>query len=242
MSKETKIQWCDSTVNPIMGCAGCELFPSAGEVLQAIDEAVAGALGAGGEAMWRTGSAKHRFRSLIFAAYDRIEEGDRHAGHRRAVTTTNLWHLRDQFVQSVKEERGPVAATAAQSTMDRAITCYAAKLHLNKGLSLVNPTRKTNSGYAPVFEQLTRYPNRVREAAGWADLLGRTDPDRPWINGLPRLIFLSDMGDALSRESDFPFLQETVIEPIAGAAGRRHLWLWLTKRPERMARLSEQLD
>jgi hypothetical protein len=26
--KNTKIQWCDSTINPVMGCDGCELWPS----------------------------------------------------------------------------------------------------------------------------------------------------------------------------------------------------------------------
>lgn len=26
MSKTTKLQWCDSTVNPTMGCDGCELW------------------------------------------------------------------------------------------------------------------------------------------------------------------------------------------------------------------------
>jgi protein gp37 len=26
MSKSTAIQWCDSSVNPVMGCAGCELW------------------------------------------------------------------------------------------------------------------------------------------------------------------------------------------------------------------------
>ena len=26
MSDKTKIQWCDSTVNPTMGCEGCELW------------------------------------------------------------------------------------------------------------------------------------------------------------------------------------------------------------------------
>jgi len=41
MSEETKIQWCDSTVNPIMGCAGCELFPSPGMVLDPLDRAIA---------------------------------------------------------------------------------------------------------------------------------------------------------------------------------------------------------
>ena len=26
MSVKTKIQWCDSTVNPTMGCDGCEIW------------------------------------------------------------------------------------------------------------------------------------------------------------------------------------------------------------------------
>ena len=26
MSRDTKIQWCDSTCNPTMGCDGCELW------------------------------------------------------------------------------------------------------------------------------------------------------------------------------------------------------------------------
>ena len=30
MSKTTKIQWCDSTVNPTMGCDGCELWNKIG--------------------------------------------------------------------------------------------------------------------------------------------------------------------------------------------------------------------
>ncbi len=28
MSAVTKIQWCDSTVNPVMGCGGCESSPT----------------------------------------------------------------------------------------------------------------------------------------------------------------------------------------------------------------------
>jgi len=39
MSKITNIQWCDSKVNPIMGCGGGELFPPPSEVFSAIDAA-----------------------------------------------------------------------------------------------------------------------------------------------------------------------------------------------------------
>jgi hypothetical protein len=30
--KATKIQWCHSTVNPVMGCDGCELWPPASKI------------------------------------------------------------------------------------------------------------------------------------------------------------------------------------------------------------------
>ncbi len=71
MAKETPIQWCDSTVNPAIGCDGCEL--------------------------WGPG--------------------------RRS--------------------------------------CYAGMLHRRYG--------GRSSGYAPVFEQVTRFPGRMVEAARWSD-------------------------------------------------------------------------
>ena len=40
MSYKTKIQWCDSTVNPTMGCPGCELYPKPGVVCEYIAEAM----------------------------------------------------------------------------------------------------------------------------------------------------------------------------------------------------------
>lgn len=36
--KKTKIQWCFSTVNPVMGCDGCELWPGPGPVSAGIKE------------------------------------------------------------------------------------------------------------------------------------------------------------------------------------------------------------
>lgn len=32
MSKNTAIQWADSTINPVMGCDGCELWPTIGSL------------------------------------------------------------------------------------------------------------------------------------------------------------------------------------------------------------------
>jgi protein gp37 len=49
------------------------------------------------------------------------------------------------------------------------------------------------------------------------------------------------MGDAFSRDSDFSFLEDEVIAPIRSPQGQRHFWLWLTKRPDRMARFGERI-
>lgn len=85
-------------------------------------------------------------------------------------------------------------------------------------------------------------PGGIR-AVSWRHLGGGIclEPPIPTVRGRtdsPRLIFLSDMGDAFIRMSDFEFLKSEAIEPIRSDKGRRHLWLWLTKRPERMPRHS----
>jgi protein gp37 len=55
------------------------------------------------------------------------------------------------------------------------------------------------------------------------------------------MIFVSDMGDALSRRSDFAFLKREVIGAMRSVKGSRHLWLWLTKRPGSMAALAAEI-
>jgi protein gp37 len=145
MSMATKIQWCDSTCNPTMGCEGCELWnPKTGE------------------------------RS-----------------------------------------------------------CYAGVLHLRYG--------GVTKGYSPTFEELTFWPGRMAEAARWPDLTGKPRKDKPWLDGLPRLIFVSDMSDALSAVVPFDFLEEEVVRAVTSLNGQRHQWLWLTKRPDRMAQFSDML-
>jgi protein gp37 len=81
----------------------------------------------------------------------------------------------------------------------------------------------------------------MAEAAGWSDLTGTIRRDKPWLNGLPRLIFVSDMSDALSAAVPFDFLDQEIIQTALSSNGQRHQWLWLTKRPDRMARLSDDL-
>lgn len=113
-------------------------------------------------------------------------------------------------------------------------TCYAGVLHRRFG--------GVSSGYAPTFEQVTEFPGRMIRAARWSDLTGTQREDKPWLNGLPRLIFVSDMSDALSESVEFSYLKREIIEVVQGELGKRHCWLWLTKRPQRMARFSKFID
>ncbi len=156
MSKKTTIHWCDGTVNPVMGCAGCELW-----------------------------------------------------------TPTRK-------------------------------TCYAGILH---------GRRKTSKGFSPDFNCPKLFPGRMATAARWSDLTGTDRLDKPWLNGLPRLTFVSDMGDALSEKNTicpgnspvhggavpFEYLRQEIIDAATSEAGSRHRWLWLTKRPKRMVQFNQWL-
>jgi len=219
MSKITDIQWCDSTVNPIMGCVGCELFPKPGDVIRAIDEALVTA----GVKL----DSRKLFKELVEEAYDAIPNPL--PSHKRAVNTTNLWHLRKRFVERVGTDHGRQAGKAADDAIRQCVTCYAATLHLNRGANLLKPDHKPHRGYAPVFEAVTPFKGRAAEAAGWQDLLGRANQEASWKARLPRQIFVSDMGDALSAKRDFPFLKDDLLSAIRSDNGSRHIWLWLAE-------------
>ena len=154
MGRETKIQWCDSTVNPVAGCDGCE-----------------------------------------------------------------LWKPRPEGQRGDRSVRGG--------------TCYAGNLHTR--------FQGGSKAYALPFEVVEEKPGRMCSAASWADLRGVARPSKPWIpDESPRLIFISDMGDALSDAIGFRYLLEEVIEPVQTCAAG-HVWLWLTKRPGRMVTFSQWL-
>ncbi len=180
-------------------------------------------------------------RELINEAYQQIENPG--PGHHNAVTTTNIWHFRDLLYEAIHAEHGRSAARAALRAIRKAIKCYAGKLHLNRGANALRPDRKVNKGYAPSFEGVTNYEGRMAAAARWPDLLGTRNPETSWKDGLPRMIFVSDMGDALSSGSErqFDFLESEVIDSVVSDSGRLHLWLWLTKRPHNMHPFAERL-
>jgi protein gp37 len=214
-----------------MGCGGCELFPPPGKILSEIDQAVADY----GACI----DSRAIYKDLISAAYAKILKPLR--GHKNAVNTTNIWHLRHQFLSAVEIACGFQAKEAAERAIRNSVTCYAATLHLNKAMNLLKPQYAGNVGYAPIFEAVTPYKGRAQKAANLKDLLGCHNPQTPWKGRLPRMIFVSDMGDALSSRGDFAFLKSELLPAIISSAGKRHLWLWLTKRPEHMAAFADEI-
>ncbi len=224
-----------------MGCGGCELYPeSPRKVMEAVDRAIQRV-----DDSWPDGEAGKRMKKLIHEQVDSIRDHERFnpEHHQYNLTNTNIWHMRMEFVLDVGKKNGAQAAEAAEKAIQSQVTCYAATLHLNKGSSIINPGKGLNSGYAPTFETLTRYPDRVAEMARKKDLIGTKDPYMPWKDGLPRMVFVSDMGDALTQNSKehLEWLNQEVLGSIRSEKGQQHIWQWLTKRPQNMAKLSRMV-
>lgn len=221
MAKETNIQWADSTVNPTMGCDGCELWPtplalraaaalyltSRGIEAQAVNEALA-------VVSWQ-------------------------------ITATHFYHSRHEVVAQILSElhleKNRSLAKDLAATLAAKFICYAGILHTRHGENTNKPDKHVNPGYAPIFEELKLFPGRMAIAANYSDLSGTERIGAPWKDGLRRLVFISDMSDALSRAVSFEYLRDEVIAQVTSAKGRRHIWLWLTKRPTRMAQFAEWL-
>lgn len=235
MSIKTKIHWCDSTINPVMGCIGCELLPPAKTVCDQIDTEISRI------SKWPKGNSEKLFNQLIDQTFELIETPK--VGHENKLTATNVWHLRNIFLSDVKKAYGTKAKKLAEAVILSSLQCYAFKLHANRALSIVAPDRKNNIGYAPNFHTPTPFPGRMREAAKWPDLQGKRRPDKQWLDFCPRLIFISDMGDALCRSEKewLKFLESEVIANVASSEGKRHVWLWLTKQPHIMAKFAQSI-
>lgn len=83
-------------------------------------------------------------------------------------------------------------------------------------------------------------PGRIAEAARWGDLRGENRAGKPWLDGLPRCIFVGDLSDIMSAAVTDDFLEREIFAPMESDKGRRHIWMVLTKRPKRLADFSER--
>lgn len=140
---QTKIEYCDSTVNPIVGCTGCELYSR-----------------------------------------------DPKKNHCYAASMVRRW--------------------AGQK------------------------------GWPERFTSPIHVPGRLEKAIGWPDLTGTERPDKPWLGGYPRIIFVNDLGDGFCPDVD-PFGWLLWNDALDAMEASPHIYLLLTKWPQRMAEFFRSL-
>jgi len=217
VANQTQIQWAHSTTNPVMGCDGCELYPTIAQIRRLIlliacsHGADAAALGTLLDALLAPSAqgVKLRLGEIALRLAEAVAVGDKGLSGR--------------------------VATEIEAEVRKLYVCYAASLH-----RFFNASGK-RAGYAQSFDEPTMFSGRVAKASCLPSPSGKEIADKPWLLGYQRLVFISDMGDALSASISFDFLLAEVIRPVASAEGARHIWLWLTKRPARMAEFSAWL-
>ncbi len=217
--KQSSIQWCDDTVNPVMGCDGCELWPTKNQILLSIVNLI----------YRSTARERNQIQETVRPLIDEYTE------------PTEVWHDRAKLIEELHEEFPAVLVTDLTSTIKGLFRCYAGQLHLRWAGRSPDDTLMKNPGYPPVFEVPTKFHGKMATTAKQSNLRGTDRSRKPWLNGLPRLVFVSDMGDALSAGIDFEHLKAEIIDIVTSTNGCRHLWLWLTKRPARMAEFADWL-
>ena len=227
MSNHTLIQWCDGSVNPVMGCtAQCELRPT---VAQARNAAL-------------------KFFQSAFQGSDETEVARLLDDALFDCNPTEIYQLRDETIDEVAVGLGTRLAHPAKvrkaykAALDEVFVCYAHQQTMMRAADAANPYKRTNPGFPTQFENPTKFPGRMAMAAMQSDLYGKSRPDKPWLDYLPRSYFISDMGDALSDEIDFEYLKTEIIDVVSSVRGRQHLWFWLTKMPRRMAEFARWLS
>jgi protein gp37 len=98
--------------------------------------------------------------------------------------------------------------------------CYAAAITEER------VTGHPQVGWPERFGKPTIFPGRLEAAAKWKDLTGIKRLTKPWLDDLPRVIFLDDMGDTFTESLPVNWLAPSL--PVI--ADSPHLHLILTKR------------
>jgi len=93
-----------------------------------------------------------------------------------------------------------------------------------------------NKGFPLKFELPQLFLDRLDDALRWGDLTGKDRKKKPWLNGLPRVVFLDDMGDTFTESLPIDWLAPL----LPKLAESPHQWLLLTKRSFRMRQFSER--
>lgn len=116
--------------------------------------------------------------------------------------------------------------------------CYAKAIHEQR--FALNRSFQRSGNYARSFAEVRMIPGRIAAAARARDLTGKYRDGKPWLDALPRCIFVGDLSDIFSAAVTDDYLEREVFAPMESEHGRRHIWMVLTKRPKRMADFSRR--
>lgn len=131
----------------------------------------------------------------------------------------------------------------ADSTLNLQMGCEGCELI--KGVNVKAPTCYAKiltdryagrNGWPIAFNQPKIFPQRIKEITKWKDLTGLKRADKSWLDYYPRIIFLNDMGDTFS--NGMP--QDWFAEYLPMLAATKHIYMLLTKWPQRLAKFSQK--
>ena len=112
-----------------------------------------------------------------------------------------------------------------------------------------------HKGYPADFRKPKLFLHRLDEALRWPDLTGTDRPDKPWLNGLLRIIVLNFLGETFDPALPEDWLLmpgvvgqtkgyvamirgETIPSVLEQLAASPHIYIILTKQAKRMAEFS----
>lgn len=123
---------------------------------------------------------------------------------------------------------GQMGCDGCELWTKRVKSCYAGRM---------TRTFAGRDGWPAAFEKPQIFPGRIEAAAKWADLTGVQRPYKPWLDYIPRVIFLNDMGDTFTSSLPLDWMLPYI--PIIERS--RHIWLVLTKNASRMVKFFNEV-
>lgn len=84
-------------------------------------------------------------------------------------------------------------------------------------------------GFPKAFHLPVLFPERMKVVESWEDLSGRVRPEKPWLNGYPRVVFLNDMGDTFTESLP----RDWLARHLSVLSELPHTFIVLTKRAQR---------
>jgi protein gp37 len=92
-------------------------------------------------------------------------------------------------------------------------------------------------GWPEAFTAPELFTYRWALAWRWEDMAGTGRPEKPWLDGAPRIVFVNDLGDGFCPDVDADRWLTPWLEQVAHSP---HIYLLLTKWPQRMAAFFQQ--